>query len=32
MHRVIPKATSLAVTGDPSSHFTPERIVNVHLV
>ena len=33
MHRVMPKATSLAVTGLPfSPHFTPERIVKVHLV
>jgi hypothetical protein len=29
----MPQATSLAVTGWPfSPHFTPSRIVNVHLV
>ena len=32
MHRVMPQATSLAVTGLPFSHFTPGRIVKVHLV
>ena len=32
MHRVMPKATSLAVTVLPFSNFTPGRIVNCHLV
>ena len=33
MHRDMPQATSLAVTGLPfSPHFTPGRIVNCHLV
>ena len=32
MHRVMPQATSLAVTGSPFSHLTPGRIVNFHWV
>ncbi len=32
MHRWMPQAMFFAVTGDPSSNFTPSRIVKVHFV